>query len=264
MVRALRSRVGFAILIGFLLRTANATTLVVFYDPTNGVILATHSSIATGDIAEVRQKVQRGIPIGTASAKCKLYSCGKYLVASTGIWGTLHGQDLTLICQSTARTSRNIDTFREAFELQFVNFANDYVTRLINRKEPPKINERMFTLAIAGFESGRSVLRYRVLRYTGSTGGTSHFNISENVSCPGSRECTELRYVAGQTAEIEASQKRGDYPKTQNPLQLAEQLVQMEIDAHRKTRFVLPPISVVQINGPAAKWFRGGLCRASR
>jgi hypothetical protein len=39
----------------------------------------------------------------------------------------------------------------------------------------------------------------------------------------------------------------------------AEEHVQTEIDAHRKTRYVLPPITVVQFKTEMPRWFRRGL-----
>jgi len=263
MPRTLRSGAAIYILTLFLLRTTTATTLVVFYDPINGVILAEDSSIISGHPLDIRHKIRRGEAV-KATTECKIHTCGKYIVASAGIWGNRSDRDLTLACKDIARKSSNIDDFRVPFELQYVNEANRYANDLINGKEPPKVNEIMFSLAIAGFENEKAVLRYRVLRYMGVVGGKTQFKITETLTCPGDAECREVRKVTGLFEDIESAQKEGKYPQTPDPFRLAEQLVQIEIKAHHKTHFVLPPISVVQVNGPIAKWFRGGLCKATK
>ncbi len=259
---ALRCRVAVSLLI--LLPTASGTTLVLFYDPVNGAILATDSSLVDGrDAARVRGQIKSGTPV-KAMRGCKIHTCGRYLVASTGVWGRLRGRDLTLVCQTAALTNQSIDAFRQAFEVQYVSFANDYVSWLASRKQAPKINEHMFSLAIAGFESNRPVLRYRVLRYTGTVGGKNSFDIAETLSCPGDDECREVRKVAGIFDAIERARQQGNYKQPTDPFQFATQLVQIEITANLKTKYVLSPISVVQINGPIPKWFQSGLCNTSK
>lgn len=60
----------------------------------------------------------------------------------------------------------------------------------------------------------------------------------------GIRTSGDLKLAAGEKDAMLAHQ--GQYKSVNNLLLFAEELVQTEIDAHRKTRYVLPPISVVQ------------------
>jgi hypothetical protein len=233
----------------------SGTTLVVFYDPANGVILGTDSSIAITDPGQF----QTGTITGSGT-ECKIDSCGRYRTASAGLDVT-GGKDVALVCQGFLKRTYGIDDVMRSLELRGVNSATVFVADLIQRKQPPKINQHIFSLAIAGYERGNPVLRYREVRFIGFVQGNAIFKPTLKIACPGSSECDELRIVTGLFEAIERAKENGRYPKTQDPRRLAEALVQIEITAHVKDRLVLPPISVVQMKNGAPDWFIKGLCR---
>lgn len=247
------SRIALVVLLVAL--ALQGTTLVVFYDPKHGAILATDSSISETNAVGF----QSGRKM-TAASSCKIHACGRYFVASAGIWGSIRGRDTAAICQDQGKNSVSIDEFVRSFEPSLVEVANVFVNDLVIRKQPPKINQHMFSLAVVGFEQGKPVLRYREVRYTGSSNRRANFKVTMKIACPGSPECEDLREVTGLFEAIAPAKQRGRYANITDPLALAESLVQTEIEAHRSTGLVLPPISVLQVNGPTPKWYRGGMC----
>ena len=236
--------------------TSSATTLIVFYNPSDGVILATDSSVGVAKSDEVKS----GRAISSSfRTECKIRTCGRYFVPESGFGGIIGRSNIPLAC-SDVGSSQDIEILAGDFMRQALEELTNYVSYLVQMKEAPAIDDALVSTVIAGYERGHSVLRYFDLSFAGVEDSKLRFRVTKKIACPGATECGDLKLVAGQKDAILARQ--GRHKNANNLLLLAEELVQTEIDAHRKTRYVLPPISVVQIKNETPRWFRLGLCVA--
>ena len=234
----------------------HATTLIVFYDSANGAIIATDSSVTEASAGQFESDNLHG-----SGTQCKIDRCGKYWMASAGIDVT-GNNEITRVC-SVISDAQGIDGVLHSVEMRGVEQATRLASDLIRDRNPLKYRQHVFSLVMAGYESGRPVLRYREVRFMGTRGSQALFKVTRKIACPGSGECKELRIGTGLFDDIETAKNRGKYPKTKNPLQLAKELVEIEIEAHRKDRLVAGPVSVIQIKGSKPTWFKGGLCHDS-
>jgi hypothetical protein len=244
-------KAAIALTITLLVSLCGATTLVVFYDPVNGAIIATDSSIASGDARQYQAS-----RLTKFSAGCKIDRCGKYWVASA-VLDVTRREDIAGIC-TTVGSADDIDAATKAIERAGVQLAARFVNDLVSRNQPPKVNQHMFSLAVAGY-NGAPILRYREVRYTGQN-GTANFKATKKVACPGDKDCRELRVITGLFSAIEAKGRNGHKPTTRDPVRLAEELVQIEIAAHKKDSMVMPPVSVLQLKDGTPQWPQRGLC----
>jgi len=236
------NKLGFALLLLLCASLSRATTLIVFYDSARGAILATDSSVASASAGQFQSS-----HISGTGTQCKINRCGKYWMASAGL--DITGNDeITRKCVWIS-DAQGIDDVMRVVLQPAAELASRFVSDLVNNKTPPKPQQHIYSLAIVGFERGKPVLRYRELRFVGLKGSQALFKSENKIACPGSPQCKELREGTGLFEDIVVAKSKGKYPKTKDPLQLAEDLVNIEIEAHRGDRLVLPPVTVIQING---------------
>lgn len=246
----------FQLAIGGMAATSQATTLVVFHNPSDGVILATDSAVGTVTIGEI--KSGRATPKSFRTA-CKIETCGRYLVAEAGFGGRVGKSSKSAIatrCTQIGDRPSNIQEFVSAYRRLAAEEINEYVSALLQNKQGPAVNDVLLSTAIVGYELGSPALRYFDLIFTGVKGRQLNFRFARK-DCPMGTECGDLQIVAGEKDAIFARQQ---YQNTADKLLLSEELVRIEIEANRKTRYVLPPVSVVQIKDVNPRWFRLGLC----
>jgi len=242
--------------IGGMAATSQATTLVVFHTPSDGVILATDSAVGSVTIGEIKSGRATPKSFGTA---CKIEKCGRYLVAEAGFGGLVSKSNKSASatrCSEIGDRSSNIQEFVSAYRRLAAEEINQYVSALLQHKQEPAVNDVLLSAAIAGYELGSPALRYFDLIFTGIKDNQLSFRFARK-DCPMGPECNDLHIVAGEKHAILARQQ---YQNTADKLLLSEELVRIEIEANRKTRHVLPPVSVVQIKDVKPRWFRPGLC----
>jgi len=236
--------------------TSQATTLAVFHNPSDGVILATDSAV--GMVRGDEIKSGRAIPT-SVKTECKMETCGRYFVAEAGFGGLISKSGKSAIatrCSQLADRPANIQEFVTGYRRLVADEITQYVSGLVRNKQEPAVNDVLLSTAIAGYEFGSPVLRYFDNIFTGIKGNQLTFRVARK-DCPSGAECGDLQIVAGEKDAILARQQ---YRNTADKLLFAEELLQIEIEANRKTRYVLPPVSIVQIKNVKPRWFRRGLC----
>lgn len=127
---------------------SQASTVIVFHNASDGIILGTDSAVGTVSLGEV--KSSRAIPTSVETA-CKLQTCGRYFIAEAGFGGLKDRSGksaITLRCAQIGDRPTNIQEFVMAYRRLVAAEINQYVSNLAQSKQQPAANDVLLSTAI--------------------------------------------------------------------------------------------------------------------